>query len=147
MIKLNLEEGLRQELRTAQNSTIDFLKLKYPDKLHKRAQETDMWIDDMFTKISGDIIDERSFLEKTKAKDVLDIWYDINERKLNSMFTIVNILKNKGFEKITTEDVKMFEMLNSKKFQLKTTWDTLNDNLNKSQDKLYNSLEKDSTNS
>ena len=36
----------------------------------------------------------------------------------------------------------MFEMLNSKKFQLKTTWDTLNDNLNKSQDKLYNSLEK-----
>ena len=38
----------------------------------------------------------------------------------------------------------MFEMLNSKKFQLKTTWDTLNDNLNKSQDKLYNSLEKDS---
>ena len=144
MIKLNLEEGLRQELRTAQNSTIDFLKLKYPDKLHKRAQETDAWIDDMFTKISGDIIDERSFLEKTKAKDVLDIWYDINERKLNSMFTIVNILKNKGFEKITTEDVKMFEMLNSKKFQLKTTWDTLNDNLNKSQDKLYNSLEKDS---
>ena len=60
------------------------------------------------------------------------------------MFTIVNILKNKGFEKITTEDVKMFELLNSKKFQLKTTWDTLNDNLNKSQDKLYNSLEKDS---
>ena len=144
MIKLNLEEGLRQELRTAQNSVIDFLKLKYPDKLHKRAQETDAWIDDMFSKISGDIIDERSFLEKTKAKDVLDIWYDINERKLNSMFTIVNILKNKGFEKITTEDVKMFEMLNSKKFQLKTTWDTLNDNLNKSQDKLYNSLEKDS---
>ena len=144
MIKLNLEEGLRQELRTAQNSVIDFLKLKYPDKLHSRAQETDAWIDDMFIKISGDIIDERSFLEKTKAKDVLDIWYDINERKLNSMFTIVNILKNKGFEKITNEDVKMFEMLNSKKFQLKTTWDTLNDNLNKSQDKLYNSLEKDS---
>ena len=144
MIKLNLEEGLRQELRTAQNSVIDFLKLKYPDKLHSRAQETDTWIDDMFIKISGDIIDERSFLEKTKAKDVLDIWYDINERKLNSMFTIVNILKNKGFEKITNEDVKMFEMLNSKKFQLKTTWDTLNDNLNKSQDKLYNSLEKDS---
>ena len=144
MIKLNLEEGLRQELRTAQNSVIDFLKLKYPDKLHKRAQETDAWIDDMFSKISGDIIDERSFLEKTKAKDVLDIWYDINERKLNSMFTIVNILKNKGFEKITTEDVKMFEILNSKKFQLKTTWDALNDNLNKSQDKLYNSLEKDS---
>ncbi|MBO6243096.1 MAG: hypothetical protein J6O41_00795, partial [Clostridia bacterium] len=129
---------------TAQNSTIDFLKAEYPDKLHKRAQETDMWIDDMFTKISGDIIDERSFLEKTKAKDVLDIWYDINERKLNSMFTIVNILKNKGFERITSEDVKMFEMLNSKKFQLKTTWDTLNDNLNKSQDKLFNSLEKDS---
>ena len=54
-------------------------------------------------------MDEKSFLEKTKAKDVLDIWYDINERKLNSMFTIVNILKNilknKGFEKITTEDV------------------------------------------
>ena len=25
-----------------------------------------------------------------------------------------------------------------------TTWDTLNDNLNKSEDKLYNSLEKDS---
>ena len=144
MIKLNLEEGLRQELRTAQNSAIDFLKLKYPDKLHKRAHETDAWIDDMFTKISGDIVDERSFLEKTKAKDVLDIWYDINERKLNSMFTIVNILKNKGFEKITTEDVKMFELLNSKKFQLKTTWDTLNDNLNKSQDKLFNSLEKDS---
>ena len=144
MIKLNLEDGLRQELRTAQNSTIDFLKVKYPDKLHKRAQEIDTWIDDMFSKISGDIIDEKSFLEKTKAKDVLDIWYDINERKLNSMFTIVNILKNKGFEKITTEDVKMFEMLNSKKFQLKTTWDTLNDNLNKSQDKLYNSLEKDS---
>ena len=83
MIKLNLEEGLRQELRTAQNSAIDFLKLKYPDKLHKRAHETDAWIDDMFTKISGDIVDERSFLEKTKAKDVLDIWYDINERKLN----------------------------------------------------------------
>ena len=144
MIKLNLEEGLRQELRTAQNSTIDFLKLKYPDKLHKRAQEIDAWIDDMFSKISGDIIDEKSFLEKTKAKDVLDIWYDINERKLNSMFTIVNILKNKGFEKITSEDVKMFELLNSKKFQLKTTWDTLNDNLNRSQDKLYNSLEKDS---
>ena len=144
MIKLSLEEGLRTELRNAQNSVIDFLKLNYPDKLHKRAQETDAWIDEMFTKISGDIIDERSFLEKTKAKDVLDIWYDINERKLNSMFTIVNILKNKGFEKITTEDVKMFEMLNSKKFQLKTTWDTLNDNLNKSQDKLYNSLEKDS---
>ena len=60
------------------------------------------------------------------------------------MFTIVNILKNKGFEKITTEDVKMFEMLNSKKFQLKTTWDALNDNLNKSQDKLFNALEKDS---
>ena len=63
----------------------------------------------MFSKISGDIMDEKSFLEKTKAKDVLDIWYDINERKLNSMFTIVNILKNilknKGFEKITTEDV------------------------------------------
>ena len=98
----------------------------------------------MFSKISGDIIDEKSFLEKTKAKDVLDIWYDINERKLNSMFTIVNILKNKGFEKITTEDVKMFEMLNSKKFLLKTTWDTLNDNLNRRQDKLYNSLEKDS---
>ena len=144
MIKLSLEEGLRSELRTAQNSVIDFLKVEYPDKLHARAQETDMWIDDMLAKISGDIIDERSFLEKTKAKDVLDIWYDINERKLNSMFTIVNILKNKGFEKITTEDVKMFEMLNSKKFQLKTTWDALNDNLNKSQDKLFNALEKDS---
>ena len=41
MIKLNLEDGLRQELKTALNSTIDFLKVKYTDKLHKRAREID----------------------------------------------------------------------------------------------------------
>ena len=142
MIKLSLEEGLRKELRQAQSSVIDFLKEKYPDILHERAQKIEKWIDTMLQKIAGDIADEKAFLEKTKAKDVLETWYDINERKLNSLFTIVNILKNKGFEKITSEDVKMFELLNSKKFQLKTTWDMLNDNLNRSQDKLYNSLEK-----
>ena len=38
----------------------------------------------------------------------------------------------------------MFEMLKSKKLQLITTLDNLNDILNKCHDKLFNSLEKDS---
>ena len=78
---------------------------------------------------------------KTQSNNSIHVSNDISMHRIpsNNKKIDLSILLNK-----TTEDVKMFEMLNSKKFQLKTTWDTLNDNLNKSQDKLYNSLEKDS---
>ena len=144
MIKISLEEGLRKELRIAQNSSIEYLKERYPDLLKKRTAEIEKWFDDMLKKIEGDIIDENAFLEKTQAKEILEIWYDINERKLNSYLNIAMLLKSKNFEKITAEDVKTIEGINSKKMQLKMKWETMNNNLNSSQDKLYARLEKSS---
>ena len=69
MIKVSLEDGLRKELRMSQNSTIDFLKEKYPEKLKKRTLEIEKWFDDMLKRIDGDINDESAFLQKTKAKE------------------------------------------------------------------------------
>ena len=144
MIKVSLEEGLRKELRLAQNSTIDYLKEHFPEKLKKRTLEIEKWFDDMLKRIDGDINDESAFLQKTKAKEVLDIWYDINERKLNSFLSIAQLLRSKNFEKINAEDVKIIENINGKKFALKIKWDALNENLNRSQDKLYARLLKSS---
>ena len=144
MIKLSLEEGLRKELRLAQNNTIVYLKENYPDKLKFRTSEIERWYDDMLKRIDGDIVDEQAFLQKTKAKEVLDIWYDINERKLNSLLSIASLLKSKNFDKINAEDVKIIENINSKKYQLKIKWDNLNENLTRNQDKLYNKLMKSS---
>ena len=140
MIKLTLEEGLRKDLRLAQNSTIDFLKENYPDKLKARTYEIESWFDDMLKKLEGDILDEQGFLQKTKAKEILDIWYDINERKLNTLLSIAQLLKSKNFERIGAEDVKLIENINVKKFQLKVSWDALTENLRKSQDKLLKNL-------
>ena len=97
MIKVSLEEGLRKELRLAQNSTIDYLKEHFPEKLKKRTLEIEKWFDDMLKRIDGDINDESAFLQKTKAKEVLDIWYDINERKLNSFLSIKLSLRPNSF--------------------------------------------------
>ena len=135
MIKLSLEEGLRKDLRLAQNSTIDFLKENYPEKLKARTYEIENWFDDMLKKLEGDILDEQGFLQKTKAKEILDIWYDINERKLNTLLSIASLLKSKNFERIGAEDVKLIENINVKKFQLKVSWDALTENLRKSQEK------------
>ena len=63
--------------------------------------------------------DDGNVIDSSEAKEVLDIWYDINERKLNSFLSIAQLLRSKNFEKINAEDVKIIENINGKKFALK----------------------------
>ncbi|MCQ2815716.1 MAG: AAA family ATPase, partial [archaeon] len=146
LFKLSLEGGLRKSLSEAQNSTIDFLKLKYPELLIQRTKDLKQWYDDMLREVKFNqeigIDSEELFLQKNKAKETVELWFDINERKLLCYVSIAQLLKNKNFSEISAEDLKKIESINSDKNSLKRAWDLLTDELGKRQDKLYSSLQK-----
>jgi len=135
MVKLSMEEHLRKDLIESQNVTLEYLKPILPGIIRERANKIEKWISDMLKSIQGGIESEKQYLEKTKAKESLDVLYAINERKLNTIDNITTLLKSKGFD-IKVEDIKNIDHINSLKYQLKYAWDDLNENLSKNRDKL-----------
>lgn len=142
MIKLNHEQYMRKDLIKAQENLVLFIKDNIPDLIKKRLKLIEKWLLEMHKKVKGKIESPRDFLDKTSAKDELEKYYMDYERRINSIDSIMSLLKKKNFENITTEDIGFLGDINNSKYKLKIAWDEMNETLGKTRNILKEELEK-----